>query len=67
MIFDREAEITDIGEMVQVGGVAASARIATSDVPDIQQGDQMQVRGATYNVIDPEPDGTGMTILRLGL
>ena len=49
-------------------GVESSAPFAlarTSDVPNIAQGDTLQISGTTYTVVEVQPDGEGMTDLRL--
>jgi hypothetical protein len=37
----------------------------TADIAEIEQGDAVVVSGVTYKVVDIQPDGTGMTTLRL--
>ena len=49
-------------------GVESSAPFAlvrTSDVPNVVQGDQITISGTTYTIWAVEPDGEGMTDLRL--
>nr|BAR33860.1 hypothetical protein [uncultured Mediterranean phage uvMED] len=49
-------------------GVESSAPFAlarTSDVPNVAQGDTLSVSGTTYTVVEVQPDGEGMTDLRL--
>ena len=49
-------------------GVESSAPFAlarTSDVPNIAQGDTPLISGTTYTVVEVQPDGEGMTDLRL--
>lgn len=66
-IFDRESEVTDIGEMIQRDGVAASFNVATVKIPGAAIGDAFSIRGYDYRVVGIEPDGTGRTILVLGI
>ena len=50
------------------GGVAASEPVfvlASSAVPANAQGLLLVVNGVTYKVVEPMPDGTGITALRL--
>jgi hypothetical protein len=50
------------------GGIASSgpeARVRSSDVVGIQQGDTFEIGGTVYKVVNPEPDGTGVTVLKL--
>ena len=67
VVFDLESDVADIGEMIERDGVAARATVATADVSEIAIGDVMAVRGVSYNVVGVEPDGTGHTVLRLGI
>jgi hypothetical protein len=36
-----------------------------ADVPGVAQGDAISLRSVNYTIADIEPDGTGMTVLRL--
>ena len=66
-IFDRISEVQDIGEMIQMDGVAAMFNAATVDVPGVKHGDTVVARGTTYKVVGVEPDGTGRTVVVLGI
>ena len=66
-IHDLISELIDIGEIIEQDGVAATLNVATSIVPGIAQDDTVTVRGSTYRVIGVEPDGTGRTIVVLGV
>ena len=66
-IFDRISEVTDIGEMIQLDGVAAMIDVATVDVDGVALGDAFVVRANNYRVVGIEPDGTGRTKLVLGI
>lgn len=67
VIFDRVSEVTDIGEMIQMDGVAAFMHCKTADVPELAIGDAMSVRNADYRVVGVEPTGTGITRAQLGI
>ena len=67
VIFDRVSEVTDIGEMLQMDGVAAYGHITTSDAEEIAIGDLMTVRDSNYRVVGVEPTGTGITRIQLGI
>ncbi len=62
-IFDNAYQLDEL-----TGGVAGSAPVfvlASSDVPANVAGLSLIVNGSTYKVVEPMPDGTGMTTLRL--
>lgn len=67
VIYDPVSEVTDIGEMLQMDGIAASMRVASSDVPEIKLGDLVTVRGSDYRVVGVEPTGTNETRAVLGI
>lgn len=63
-IFDRESNITDDG----YGGIVTAQPQLTcvsADVPNVREGEPVTVQGKRYHCQAPEPDGTGMTIIRL--
>ena len=66
-IFDRVSEISDIAELLAAEGVAATYNVHTPDFTDVSRGDAMTVRGYAYKVVGIEPDGTGRTVLVLGV
>ena len=66
-IFDRLSEVTDIGEMIQMDGVAAMLDIDDASVPGVALGDVVVARTITYRVVGVEPTGTGRTKLVLGI
>lgn len=66
-IHDLESELLDIGEIIEADGVAARLDVPTESVPGIALGDAVTVRGTTYRVVGHEPDGTGRTMLVLGV
>ena len=55
------------GGEVGVESSAPFALVRTSDVPNVVQGDQITISGTTYTIWDVEPDGEGMTDLRLSV
>jgi hypothetical protein len=62
-IFDNQYLLEDVG-----GGVAVSGPVftlASSAVPANVAGATLVVSGVTYKVVEPMPDGTGVTALRL--
>lgn len=62
-IFDNDYLLEDLG-----GGMAASGPIftlASADVPASVAGLSLVVKGVAYKVVEPMPDGTGVTALRL--
>lgn len=62
-IFDAAYALEDVG-----GGVAVSGPVftlASSAVPANVAGATLVVGGVTYKVVEPMPDGTGVTMLRL--
>lgn len=62
-IFDKDYIDLDVG-----GSVAGSGPVfmlASSAVPANVAGTALVVGGVTYKVVEPMPDGTGVTMLRL--
>ena len=62
-IFDNGYELEDMG-----GGVSASGpsfTLPSSSVPSPVIGLPLVIGAATYKVVEPTPDGTGVTKLRL--
>ena len=62
-LFDDEYLLDDIA-----GGMAGSGpafTLASSAVPPAVTGLALVVKGVTYKVVEPKPDGTGITVLRL--
>lgn len=39
--------------------------VNTSDVTNVVQGTELRINGSTFSVSDIQPDGTGITLLRL--
>lgn len=67
VVFDRVSEVTDIGAMIQMDGVAAFVHLETAQAEELAIGDAMTVRGLSYRVVGVEPDGTGVTRAVLGI
>lgn len=62
-IFDAEYQLQDMAS-----GVMSSAPVltlASANVPANVVGALVVVNGLTYKVVEPMPDGTGITVLRL--
>ena len=62
-IFDAEYQLQDMAS-----GIMASAPVltlASADVPPNVVGTSVVVGVVTYKVVEPMPDGTGITALRL--
>lgn len=51
--------------LVGFQGSAPMATALTSDVPNAAHGDTLVISSVTYKVVGVEPDGTGITVLRL--
>lgn len=51
-------------DLLSVATRAAAFRCVEADVPDAL-GQSCIIGGVTYKVVTPEPDGTGLTTLRL--
>ena len=66
-VCDRITELTDMAELIQMEGVAATFRIATAAEPKVGRDDTVTVRGSAYRVVGVQPDGTGHTVLVLGI
>ena len=66
-IFDRSSDVQDIGAMIEVDGVAAMLNVSDEMIPGVLRGDLITVRSLDYKVVGIEPDGTGRTILVLGI
>jgi hypothetical protein len=62
VIFDAEYSEAFARE---VEGRAPVAHVQTSALPAAAHGDTLVINGVTYTVRGVEPDGTGVTLLRL--
>ena len=67
VVFDRLSEVTDLGEMLQMDGVAAYMHCSTADAEELAQRDVIVVRDSTYRVVGVEVTGTGITKAVLGI
>lgn len=64
-IFDNDYIPVDLGNGVQVESVGPAILCATADVSGVAQGAAVVVNGTNYTVAEVQPDGTGLTTLRL--
>ena len=64
-IFDAEYLEVDMGSGIQSSGPALT--LPSANVPANSGGAAVTVNGKTYKVVESQPDGTGMTVLRLRL
>lgn len=69
-IFDAEYEVVDIGSGIQSS--APMLTVPTSSIPsamstafDRNEEVAIEIDGCTFTVVEPKPDGTGVTTLRL--
>jgi hypothetical protein len=62
VIFDKEYGATLDG---LAGGSGPALHCAVADAPGATNGAMFTVRGVTYEVVEPMPDGTGWQTLRL--
>lgn len=62
-IFDNAYALQDVGGEVYASGPVFT--LASSAVPANVAGAVLVVGGVTYKVVEPMPDGTGVTVLRL--
>ncbi len=53
------------GESVDVDGTQPVVTCRSSDVAGIDTSDTIAISGITYNIVNIQPDGTGMTVLIL--
>lgn len=59
-IFDAQYQ-----EQLGVSGSGPALTCATEDVADVPRGEVVTVGADSYRVVAVEPDGTGITVLRL--
>lgn len=64
-IYDAGHVLTDTGQVVDVSDSEPMLTVRTKDVTTVVQGSEIDVNSTTYKVVDIQPDGTGITILRL--
>lgn len=46
-------------------GAGPAITLASGDAAEVGQGDAVVIGGVNYSVVTVEPDGTGMTVIRL--
>jgi hypothetical protein len=63
-IFDEQYVDVLVGS-IPVVGVKPTFQAASSDLVGVVKGDSVVVRSANYQVVTPQPDGTGSTMLIL--
>lgn len=66
-IYERTAEVQDIGAMIEMDGVAAQLQCSSAAVTLVRRGDVAVVRSTTYKVVGIEAHRGGRTILVLGI
>lgn len=65
-IFDAEHSLAGFGDGSDVASVAPQVLMRTADLPSGHgDGDSVTIAGTAYLVRYREPDGTGMTVLKL--
>lgn len=62
-IFDAEYQLQDMASGIM--STAPVLTLASANVPANVVGSSVVVNGLTYKVVEPMPDGTGVTVLRL--
>ena len=62
-IFDEAYALEELGGFMAASGPAFT--LASSAVPAVVAGLSLVVRDTTYKVVEPMPNGTGVTVLRL--
>lgn len=64
----RQVPVIFDEQYIDVLGAESGQPAATCEsamVEDVEQDDDMQVNGRTFRIIGVQPDGTGVTVLRL--
>ena len=64
-LLKNEYSLEDVGGEVGVETSTPVAIVRTSDVPNVVQSDTLAISGTTYTIVEVQPDGEGMTNLRL--
>ena len=62
-IFDADYQLQDMASGIM--STAPVLTLASANVPANVVGASVVVGGVTYKVVEPMPDGTGITVLRL--
>lgn len=66
VIFDAAFQEVDPKSKAPVGSVGPAAHLMASALPDdLDEEDRLVIRGATYRVSVPKPDGQGGVLCRL--
>ena len=63
-LFDLENADAQVGGM-DINVLRPEFETATTVLTDVAEGDQIQVRGTNYTIVDRVDDGTGATVLSL--
>jgi len=53
------------GQMGEINSLNPTLLARSSDTVDAVRNSMVEIAGAVYKVVDPEPDGTGLTVLML--
>ena len=64
-LLKNEYSLEDVGGEVGVETSTPVAIVRSSDVNNVAQGDTIAISGTTYTIVEVQPDGEGMTNLRL--
>lgn len=65
VIFDKPYVGVDTNGEVVVESTRPTATCKTSDVSDADHAATLAISGTTYNVVNVQPDGDGLTVLEL--
>lgn len=70
-IFDNPHILVDFGASVPTSGSRATFLCRSADLPPDARGgdigDMLTISAMTYRVVDLQPDGTGLTLIVLGM
>ena len=61
----NEYSLEVVGGEVGVQTTTPTAIVRTSDVPNVVQSDTLAISATTYTIVEVQPDGEGMSVLRL--
>ena len=64
-LLKNEYSLEDVGGEVGVETSTPVAIVRSSDVNNVAKGDTLAISGTTYTIVEVQPDGEGMTNLRL--
>jgi len=65
VILNKEYFAIDPGLGMEVEGTQPVATGRSSDMTNVEIGDTIQISSITYNIVNVQPDGTGVTALVL--